>query len=47
MSNKFLNEVNQSEDGKAESFKKEKFEVIKPDRTKYIILASIILLALV
>jgi beta-lactam-binding protein with PASTA domain len=47
MSNKFLNEVNQSEDGKAESFKKEKFEVIKPDRTKYIILASIILVALV
>jgi len=46
MSNKFLNEVNQAEEGKAESFKKEKFEAIKPDRKKYIILVSIILITL-
>lgn len=46
MSNKFLNEVNQAEEGKTESFKQEKFEAIKPDRKKYTIVASIILLAL-
>lgn len=47
MSNRFLSEVNEKEEVKGESFKKEKFEAIKPDRTKYFILAGIIVLALV
>lgn len=47
MSNKFLSEVNAKEELKNESFKKESFEAVKPDRTKYIILAGIVVLALV
>lgn len=47
MSNKFLSEVNAKEEVKNESFKKESFEAVKPDRTKYFILAGIVVLALV
>lgn len=47
MSKAFLSEVNQKEDKANESFKAEKFEAIKPDRTKYLILAGIVVVALV
>lgn len=47
MSKAFLSEVNQKEDKANESFKAEKFEAIKPDRTKYLILAGIVVAALV
>jgi serine/threonine-protein kinase len=41
-----LNEVNAKEEVKNESFKKESFEAVKPDRTKYFILAGIVAVAL-
>jgi beta-lactam-binding protein with PASTA domain len=46
MDKQFLNEINQ-EKKKVESFEKEKFEKIKPDRTKYIWMLGVVLVCLV
>ena len=44
---RFLNSINEEQEVKNESFQKEKFHEIKPDRTKYYILAGIVAVALI
>ena len=44
---KFLDSINDKEEVKNESFQKEKFQEIKPDRTKYYIIAAIAAVVLV
>ncbi len=47
MSKEFLHEINEKEEIKTESFQTEKFERIKPDKTKYFILVGVLVLGLI
>ena len=47
MPKEFLHEINEKEEVKAESFQAEKFERIKPDRSKYLVLAGLVIVALI
>lgn len=47
MSKAFLSEVNEKHEEVNESFKKEKFELIKPDRTKIYVLFGIIIIGII
>jgi serine/threonine-protein kinase len=47
MSKEFLHEINEKEEIKTESFQAEKFERIKPDKTKYVVLVSLVIVGLI